>query len=151
MTAHNSRECIPRNRARSQTAPTEDGNRGCANIFILMTIEIRLNGEARRVPSPSNVFQLLEFFELPKERVAVERNRSLVPRSKWDSVSIEVGDEIEVVHFVGGGESESLVIAGHAFGSRLLVGTGKYPSHAVMRESHERSGTEMVTVAVRRI
>jgi thiazole synthase len=116
-----------------------------------MTIEIRLNGEARRVPSPTNVFQLLEFFELPKERVAVERNRSLVPRSKWDSVSIEGGDEIEVVHFVGGGESESLVIAGHAFSSRLLVGTGKYPSHAVMRESHERSGTEMVTVAVRRI
>jgi len=116
-----------------------------------MTIEIRLNGESRQIPSPSNVFQLLEFFELPKERVAVERNRSLVPRAKWDSVAIEGGDEIEVVHFVGGGESESLVIAGHTFSSRLLVGTGKYPSHAVMREAHERSGTEMVTVAVRRI
>src|SRR5215471_6261034 len=139
--------------------PPLQGNRGvigrlpnvCANIFVAMTIEIRLNGEARQIPSPSNVFQLLEFFELPKERVAVERNRSLVPRAKWDSVSIEGGDEIEVVHFVGGGESESLVIAGHAFSSRLLVGTGKYPSHAVMREAHERSGTEMVTVAVRRI
>src|SRR5215467_1255290 len=116
-----------------------------------MTIEIRLNGEARQIPSPSNVFQLLEFFDLPKERVAVERNRSLVPRAKWESVAIEVGDEIEVVHFVGGGESESLVIAGHTFSSRLLVGTGKYPSHSVMREAHERSGTEMVTVAVRRI
>src|SRR6185295_7746918 len=40
---------------------------------------------------------------------------------------------------------------GRTFSSRLLVGTGKYPSHSVMREAHERSGTEMVTVAGRRI
>jgi thiazole synthase len=43
------------------------------------------------------------------------------------------------------------VIAGKTFRSRLLVGTGKYPSHQIMREAHRRSGTEMVTVAVRRI
>jgi thiazole synthase len=58
------------------------------------------------------------------------------------------------VHFVGGGSgpaADNLVIAGKTFRSRLLVGTGKYPSHQVMREAHERSGTDMVTVAVRRI
>ena len=44
-----------------------------------------------------------------------------------------------------------LVIAGRTFRSRLIVGTGKYPSHQVMREAHVASGTEMVTVAVRRI
>ena len=43
------------------------------------------------------------------------------------------------------------VIAGRTFRSRLIVGTGKYPSHAVMRQVHEASGTDMVTVAVRRV
>jgi thiazole synthase len=44
-----------------------------------------------------------------------------------------------------------LVIAGRTFGSRLIVGTGKYPSHGVMAQAHEASGAEMVTVAVRRV
>ena len=43
------------------------------------------------------------------------------------------------------------VIAGRTFRSRLIVGTGKYSSHAVMRQVHEVSGTDMVTVAVRRV
>jgi thiazole synthase len=46
---------------------------------------------------------------------------------------------------------DPLTIAGRTFHSRLIVGTGKYPSHAVMRECHEASGAEMVTVAVRRV
>jgi thiazole synthase len=46
---------------------------------------------------------------------------------------------------------DSLVIADRTFTSRLIVGTGKYPSHQVMRAAHEASGTEMVTVAVRRV
>ena len=46
---------------------------------------------------------------------------------------------------------DSLLIAGRAFGSRLVVGTGKYPSHDVMRRAHDASGTGMVTVAVRRV
>ena len=47
--------------------------------------------------------------------------------------------------------SESLVIAGRTFRSRLIVGTGKYPSHAIMKAAHEAAGTEIVTVAVRRV
>ena len=43
------------------------------------------------------------------------------------------------------------VIAGRSFGSRLIVGTGKYPSHPVMAQAHAASGAEMVTVAVRRV
>ena len=42
-------------------------------------------------------------------------------------------------------------IAGKSFTSRLIVGTGKYPSHAVMKQCHEESGAQMVTVAVRRL
>ncbi|MBP6716817.1 MAG: thiazole synthase [Acidobacteria bacterium] len=45
----------------------------------------------------------------------------------------------------------SLVIAGRTFASRLVVGTGKYPTHPIMQAAHEASGTDMVTVAVRRV
>jgi thiazole synthase len=47
--------------------------------------------------------------------------------------------------------SDPFVIAGRTFHSRLIVGTGKYSSHEVMRAAHEASGAEMVTVAVRRV
>jgi thiazole synthase len=45
----------------------------------------------------------------------------------------------------------TLNIAGKAFGSRLIIGTGKYPSFEVMKRCHEASGARMVTVAVRRL
>ncbi len=47
--------------------------------------------------------------------------------------------------------ADPLVIAGRTFRSRLIVGTGKYPSNAIMADAHRASGTEMVTVAVRRV
>ena len=46
---------------------------------------------------------------------------------------------------------DPLVIAGRSFTSRLIVGTGKYPSNVVMVEAHDASGAEIVTVAVRRV
>ncbi len=47
--------------------------------------------------------------------------------------------------------SDTLVIAGRSFSSRLIVGTGKYSSPSVMVRAHEASGAEMITVAVRRV
>src|SRR5213079_1028948 len=47
--------------------------------------------------------------------------------------------------------SDPFVIAGRTFASRLIVGTGKYPSHTVMAQAHAASGADMVTVAVRRV
>jgi thiazole synthase len=48
-------------------------------------------------------------------------------------------------------ERDSLVIAGRSFRSRLLIGTGKYPTHQIMAAAHDASGAEVVTVAVRRV
>ncbi len=42
-------------------------------------------------------------------------------------------------------------LADRSFSSRLVLGTGKYPSFAVMQGCHEASGTEMVTLAIRRV
>ena len=47
--------------------------------------------------------------------------------------------------------ADSLVLAGREFRSRLIVGTGKYPNFQVMKDAHQASGAEMVTVAVRRV
>jgi thiazole synthase len=46
---------------------------------------------------------------------------------------------------------DPFVIAGRAFTSRLIIGTGKYPTHQIMQAAHEASGADMVTVAVRRV
>jgi len=46
---------------------------------------------------------------------------------------------------------DNLVIAGRTFASRLIIGTGKYPSHQVMQQAHQASGADMATVAVRRV
>src|SRR6266568_884626 len=99
-----------------------------------MKIEIRLNGETHELPGSLSIAQLLERFDLPKDRVAVERNRAIVPKPQWETVAVSQGDELEVVHFVGGGSGngsgnhDPFVIAGRPFRSRLIVGTGKYPS-----------------------
>jgi thiazole synthase len=47
--------------------------------------------------------------------------------------------------------NDPFVIAGREFRSRLIIGTGKYPSHQIMQAAHEASGADMVTVAVRRV
>jgi len=67
------------------------------------TVSITVNGEHRRVAAGLTIAQLAEEIGLVPEKVAVERNLEIVPRSTLAQVVIEDGDEIEIVHFVGGG------------------------------------------------
>ena len=55
------------------------------------------------VPKEIKLDELLEFFSLPRKRVAIELNNSVVSRADWPETVIIEGDKIEVVHFVGGG------------------------------------------------
>ncbi len=66
-------------------------------------ITIQLNGEAREVPEGLTLAGLLERLKLPGDRVAVERNREIVPRGRWTETVLQSGDKLEVVHLVGGG------------------------------------------------
>ncbi len=68
-----------------------------------MTISITLNGEDRSIPRPMSVAELLVAFKLEAKKIAVERNLEIVPRSAYDTVTVEDGDRLEVVRFVGGG------------------------------------------------
>ena len=67
------------------------------------TISISVNGEHKRVTAGLTIAQLASEMGLVPEKIAVERNLEVVPRSQIGSVLVEDGDELEIVHFVGGG------------------------------------------------
>ncbi|MFA6114461.1 MAG: sulfur carrier protein ThiS [Sphingomonas sp.] len=119
------------------------------------TVSIRVNGEHRRVAAGLSLAQLAADLGLVPEKVAVERNLEVVPRSTLGQVMVEDGDELEIVHFVGGGDVtpvlDTWTVAGRTFRSRLIVGTGKYKDFAQNAAALEASGAEIVTVAVRRV
>ncbi|MBY9061678.1 sulfur carrier protein ThiS [Sphingomonas yunnanensis] len=121
------------------------------------TITITLNGEHKRVPAGLSIASLAESLGLVPEKLAVERNLEVVPRSTLGDVQVEDGDELEIVHFVGGGDhaapltDDTWSVAGRTFRSRLIVGTGKYRDFAQNAAALEASGAEIVTVAVRRV
>lgn len=66
-------------------------------------IIIYLNGEAHNIPAETDLVRLLEVFSLPSKRVAIELNKRVIRRSDWPSTQVREGDNLEVVHFVGGG------------------------------------------------
>ncbi len=62
-----------------------------------------VNGEPRDLAEGSNVSALLAALELDDRRLAVERNREILPKSVWAETRLADGDLIEIVNFVGGG------------------------------------------------
>jgi sulfur carrier protein len=67
------------------------------------TIPITVNGEARNVPAPATVADLLAGIGLDTRKVAVELNLEIVPRSAYAETALAAGDALEIVHFIGGG------------------------------------------------
>ena len=115
------------------------------------TISLTVNGELRRTAAAS-IAELVIELGLKPEKVAVERNGLIVPRSTLTDVALAEGDSLEIVHFVGGGDhDDSWEVAGRRFTSRLIVGTGKYKDFAQNAACVEAAGAEIVTVAVRRV
>ncbi len=67
-------------------------------------MKLVINGESREVPSAvSSVSDLLAWLHLKADRVAVELNREISPRARWEEVRLAEGDKLEIVQFVGGG------------------------------------------------
>lgn len=117
------------------------------------TLALTVNGEPRR-SAALTVAELVREIGLKPEKVAVERNGTIVPRSTLAEASLGDGDVLEIVTFVGGGDhpaGDSWEVAGRKFESRLIVGTGKYRDFAENAAALEASGAEIVTVAVRRV
>jgi len=118
-----------------------------------MTKSITLNGAPHRTTAET-IADLARELELAPEKVAVERNGEIVPRSTLAEALLADGDRLEIVHFVGGGDhaaEDTWTVAGRTFRSRLIVGTGKYKSFEQNAAAVAASGAEIVTVAVRRV
>ena len=66
-------------------------------------MEITVNGQPIKLDEPITIAQLLQRFGIEPVRVAVEKNRDIVPRKAYGQAAIAPGDAIEIVTFVGGG------------------------------------------------
>jgi len=119
-------------------------------------LSLTVNGEPR-TSSAATIASLVGELGLKPEKVAVERNGTIVPRSTLGEAPLADGDVLEIVTFVGGGDhaapadADTWTVAGRTFRSRLIVGTGKYKDFAQNAAALEASGAEIVTVAVRRV
>ena len=70
-----------------------------------MSAELRItvNGESRTVAAGASISDLLESLGVASPRIAVERNRDIVPKAEYAATALAEGDVFEVVELVGGG------------------------------------------------
>ena len=66
-------------------------------------IEIQLNGQIHKFETSLSIEQLLNKLSINKKKVAVELNKSVVPKQKYSNIKIANQDVVEIVTFIGGG------------------------------------------------
>ena len=66
-------------------------------------MKVTINGEGKEVPEGLTVAALLTHLDLKSERVAIERNHDILPRTQWPATLVQSDDRFEIVHLVGGG------------------------------------------------
>jgi sulfur carrier protein len=66
-------------------------------------MRVTVNGEVEEIPEGLTVRGLIEWLKLTDGPVAVEKNGEVIPRAEHAAVLLAPGDELEIVHFVGGG------------------------------------------------
>ncbi len=113
-------------------------------------MKITVNGEVKEFSENSKVADVVASLGLTGKRIAVELNREILPFDQYTRQPLATDDRLEIVQAIGGGQDDSFSVAGKAYQSRLLVGTGKYKDLEETRLAIEASGAEIVTVAIRR-
>ena len=68
-------------------------------------LTLQINGQPRTldISSSTTLDKVLDSLAIKADRVAVERNGIIAPRSTWPTTAVLTGDRLEIVHFVGGG------------------------------------------------
>ena len=115
-------------------------------------MEVILNGEPREVPVESSLAELVALTGSDPEArgLAVALDGEVIPRSAWETTRLLAGARVEIVTAIQGGSAE-WELGGRRWTSRLLVGTGGFRSLGAMEKALETSGTEIATVALRRV
>ena len=70
-------------------------------------MQVYVNGDRKELSEGLSLAELITELDLPAQRIAVEHNRIVIRRSDWDQTILSQGDRVEIVHFVGGGNSSS--------------------------------------------
>jgi thiamine biosynthesis protein ThiS len=68
-------------------------------------LQVQVNGESREVSDTATLEDLVRDLALPPARIAIELNRNVARRGEWAGTLLKENDQIEIVHFVGGGSS----------------------------------------------
>jgi thiamine biosynthesis protein ThiS len=66
-------------------------------------MRVIINGEPRDIPDGMFVTGMLAHLGLDANRVAIERNRDILPRTRWNETPVQANDSYEIVQLVGGG------------------------------------------------
>jgi thiazole synthase len=116
-------------------------------------MKVEVNGKQVTLTSGSTVRSAIEASgAASKERgLAVAVEGEVVPRSEWDRTTLSEGQKVEVLAAIQGGAENGFELGGRTWGSRLIVGTGGFRSLEQMEQALIASGTEIVTVALRRV
>ncbi|MGZ5312524.1 MAG: sulfur carrier protein ThiS [Solirubrobacterales bacterium] len=116
-------------------------------------MRIRLNGEDAILPDDATVATAVSTAGtgLGPRGLAVAVDGEVVPRGEWDATPLAEGQNVEVVAAIQGGSGEGFELGGRRWGSRLIVGSGGFRSLEQMEHALVASGTEIVTVALRRV
>jgi sulfur carrier protein len=66
-------------------------------------MQIYVNGEEKQIPDTTDMAKLIDLMQISGQRIAVEVNEELVPRSTFTGHQLKESDRIEIIHAVGGG------------------------------------------------
>ncbi|HXN58188.1 MAG TPA: sulfur carrier protein ThiS [Candidatus Angelobacter sp.] len=116
-------------------------------------VSVTLNGKPRMVEDGVSLLDLLKELDVAPSRVVIEHNREIRRKDDFAKTVVHAGDELELVYFVGGGstDDDAFVVGGRTLRSRLIHGSGKYPSNDVLARCLEAAQPDMITVAIRRL
>jgi len=116
-------------------------------------MRIELNGEPRDLPEGATLAEAVREsgVESGGRGVAVALEGEVVPHGEWEATVLREGQQVEVLAAIQGGQGEDWQLGDRRWSSRLIVGTGGFRSLEQMEQALVASGTEIVTVALRRV
>jgi thiazole synthase len=115
-------------------------------------VRIELNGALHELPQGATLDAAVRASGAGEgaRGVAVALDAEVIPRGEWETTQLREGQAVEVLAAIQGG-AETWELGGREWGSRLIAGTGGFRSLEQMEQALAASGTEIVTVALRRI
>lgn len=112
-------------------------------------MQILFNDQPMQCAAGQTVHELLEQLDQQQAGAALAINQQIVPREQWAQHIVQDGDQILLFQVIAG--VEMLRIADKTFDSHLFTGTGKFASSQLMMEAIRACGSQLVTLAMKRV